>query len=166
MKSQNFEFLRPTWEELATLGAFAEQYTLPDPPSATVKLRTFAEQVVQFIYHKHGLAKPYQNNLNDLLINASFTQAVPRVIVSKLHSLRIHGNKAAHGESVLTSTALWLLQEAYELGHWLYLSYASGSKSDCPEFAPPSASTSTEAEKKLKGEKTAILRTSQPRKSR
>ena len=101
MKSQNFEFLRPSWEELATLGAFAEQYTLPDPPSATVKLRTFAEQVVQFIYHKHGLPKPYQNNLNDLLINASFTQAVPRVIVSKLHSLRIHGNKAAHGESVL-----------------------------------------------------------------
>src|SRR5271165_3213494 len=47
MNSQNFEFLRPTWKELATLGAFAEQYTLPDPPSATVKLRTFAEQVVQ-----------------------------------------------------------------------------------------------------------------------
>jgi len=157
MKSQNFEFLRPSWEELATLGAFAEQYTLPDPPSATVKLRTFAEQVVQFIYHKHGLPKPYQNNLNDLLINASFTQAVPRVIVSKLHSLRIHGNKAAHGESVLTSTALWLLQEAYELGRWLFLSYAGGSKTDCPEFIPPSASTSTEAEKKLKREKTAIL---------
>src|SRR4051812_48217278 len=84
MNSQNFEYLRPSWGELATLGAFAEQYTLPDPSSATVKLRTFAEQVVQFLYHKHGLPKPFQNNLNDLLINASFAQAVPKVIVSKL----------------------------------------------------------------------------------
>ena len=39
----------------------------------------------------------------------------------------------------------------------MFLSYAGGSKADCPEFAPPSASTSTEAEKKLKREKTAIL---------
>ena len=139
MQSQNFEFLRPKWEELATLGAFAEQYTLPDPPSATVKLRTFAEQVVLFIYHKHGLPKPYQCNLNDLLTSASFVQAVPRVIVSKLHSLRIHGNKAAHGESVLAPTALWLLQEAYELGRWMHLSYAGGTKADCPRFTPPSA---------------------------
>jgi type I restriction enzyme, R subunit len=157
MKSDNFEFLRPKWEELSTLGAFAEQYTLPDPTSATVKLRTFAEQIVQFIYHQHGLPKPYQNNLNDLLINAGFDQAVPRVIVSKLHSLRIHGNKAAHGDSVLTSTALWLLQEAYELGRWLFLSYAGGKKADCPEFTPPNASSGTEAEKKLKRERTAIL---------
>ena len=93
MKSTNFEFLRPKWEELADLGALAEQYTHPDPPSAVVKLRTFAEQIVLFIYHKHGLPKPYQSNLNDLLTNASFVQAVPRVIVSKLHSLRIHGNQ-------------------------------------------------------------------------
>src|SRR3954470_15040135 len=90
MPSQNFEFLRPTWADLATLGAFAEQYAHPDPSSATVKLRAFAEQVVLFIYHKHGLPRQYQNNLNDLLTNASFVQAVPRVIASKLHSLRIH----------------------------------------------------------------------------
>src|SRR5579864_7742243 len=104
MQSKNFEFLRPKWEDLATLGAFAEKYTQPDPSSATVKLRTFAEQVVLFIYHKHGLPKPYQCNLNDLLTNASFNNAVPKVILSKLHSLRIHGNRAAHGESVLGQT--------------------------------------------------------------
>lgn len=157
MQSQNFEFLRPRWEDLATLGAFAEQYTLPDPSSATVKLRTFAEQIVYFIYHRHGLPKPYQSNLNDLLTNASFAHAVPRVIVSKLHSLRIHGNKAAHGESVLATTATWLLQEAHELGRWLFMSYANGSKEDCPPFTPPSGSNGTEAESKLRGEKAAIL---------
>ena len=82
---------------------FRRAVRAPRPAQRLVKLRTFAEQVVLFIYHKHGLPKPYQSNLNDLLISASFIQAVPRVIVSKLHSLRIHGNKAAHGESVLAS---------------------------------------------------------------
>jgi uncharacterized protein (TIGR02391 family) len=72
MKSTNFEFLQPKWEELADLGAIAEQYTHPDPQSASAKLRTFAEQIVLFIYHKHGLPKPYQCNLNDLLTNANF----------------------------------------------------------------------------------------------
>ena len=116
MQSKNFEFLRPKWEELATSARIAEQYTHPDPQSAVAKLRTFAEQIVLFIYHKHGLPRPYQSNLNDLLTTTTFVQAVPRVICSKLHSLRIHGNKGAHGESVLTQTAVWLLQEAYELG--------------------------------------------------
>jgi type I restriction enzyme R subunit len=157
MPSQNFEFLRPHWADLATLGAFAEQYAHPDPSSATVKLRAFAEQAVLFIYHKHGLPRPSQSNLNDLLTNASFVQAVPRVIASKLHSLRIHGNRAAHGESVLTPAALWLLQEAHELGRWMHLNYAGGSKADCPEFVPTAAMEGTEAERNLRREKTAIL---------
>jgi type I restriction enzyme, R subunit len=93
MQSTNFEFLRPKWEDLADLGAIAEQYAHPDPQSAVAKLRTFAEQIVLFVYHQHGLPKPYQCNLNDLLTAATFVQAVPKVICSKLHSLRIHGNK-------------------------------------------------------------------------
>ncbi len=157
MKSTNFEFLRPKWDELADLGAMAEQYTHPDPQSAAAKLRTFAEQVVLFIYHKHGLPKPYQCNLNDLLTAATFVQAVPRVICSKLHSLRIHGNKGAHGESVLPQTAVWMLQEAYELGRWMHLGYANGSKADCPAFSPPSPTNGTEAERRLKQEKVSIL---------
>src|SRR5437868_5662214 len=108
MESRNFEFLRPKWTELADLGALAETHTHLDPSSATVKLRTFAEQVVLFIYHQLGLPRPFQCNLNDLLTGPSFAQVVPRVILSKLHSLRIHGNKAAHGESILSSTTLWL----------------------------------------------------------
>ena len=157
MQSKNFEFLRPTWEDLATLGAFAEQYAHPDPPSAVAKLRNFAEQIVLFIYHRHGLPKPYQCNLNDFLTNASFAHAVPKVVVSKLHSLRIQGNKGAHGESVLAQTAIWLLQEAYELGRWMHLTYAKGKQEDCPPFAPPSSTVATEAEKKLRQEKVSIL---------
>lgn len=157
MKSNNFEFLRPTWEDLATLGAFAEQYAYPDPPSAVAKLRNFAEQAVLFIYHKHGLPKPYQCNLNDLLTAATFIQAVPRVVVSKLHTLRIQGNKGAHGESVLPQSAVMLVQEAHELGRWMHVNYANGKKEDCPAFIAPSSAEATEAEKKLKKEKVSIL---------
>lgn len=157
MTSKNFEFLRANWEDLATLGAFAERYAHPDPTGAAVKLRNYAEQVVQFIYHRHGLPRPYQNNLNDLLINESFLQAVPRVVVSKLHSLRVQGNRAAHNEPILTPAVLWLLQEAHELGRWMHLNYAHGSKDDCPEFVPAAADDGTESERKLKREKTAIL---------
>src|ERR1051325_6051806 len=146
MQSTNFEFLRPKYPDLADLGALAEQYTHPDPQSAVAKLRTFAEQIVLFVYHKHGLPKPYQCNLNDLLTATTFVQSVPKVICSKLHSLRIHGNKGAHGESVLAQSAVWLLQEAYELGLWMHLNYGGGSKADCPPFSPPSATNGTQAE--------------------
>ena len=91
------------------------------------------------------------------MTNAAFVQAVPRVVVSKLHTLRIQGNKAAHGETVLPQSAVWLLQEAYELGSWMLLNYANGKKEDCPAFTPPSPGEATEAEKKLKREKTSIL---------
>ncbi len=155
MQSKNFEYLRPTWEDLADLGAFAEQYAIPDPQSSVAKLRTFAEQIVLFVYHKHGLPKPYQPNLNDLLTAATFIQAIPRVIVSKLHTLRIQGNKGAHGESVLAQSAVMLVQEAYELGRWMHMNYANGKMEDCPAFTPPSATS--EAEKQLKREKVSIL---------
>jgi type I restriction enzyme, R subunit len=85
MQSQNFEFLRPRWEELTELGALAEMHSHVDPSSAAVKLRAFAEQVVLFIYHQHGIPAECQCNLNDLLTGAGFQQCVPRVILSKLH---------------------------------------------------------------------------------
>ena len=157
MQSLNFEFLRPRWEELAELGALAEMHSHVDPSSAAVKLRSFAEQIVLFIYHHHGLPNERQWNLNDLLTGASFQQCVPRVVLSKLHTLRINGNKAAHGESVLTSTAVWLIQEAYELGRWMHLSYAGGAAADCPSFVTPGPSQGSEAERKLRRERSALL---------
>jgi type I restriction enzyme R subunit len=157
MKSVNFEFLRPRWQDLAALGAFAEQYAHPDPPSALVKLRSYAEQIVSFIYHQQGLPRAYQPNLNDLLNESAFQQAVPRVVVSKLHALRIHGNKAAHGENSTRNTALWLLKEAYDLGCWLFLAYGAGSKEDCGRYIEPKPGAGDESKEALKREKKAVL---------
>ncbi len=50
MTSQNFEFLRDGYPELADLGGFAEKYLHEDPASAVANLRLFAEQLVERIY--------------------------------------------------------------------------------------------------------------------
>jgi type I restriction enzyme R subunit len=158
MRSLNFDFLRPKRPELAALGGFAENYAYPDPVSALVKLRSFAEQMVLAIYHELGLPKPFQWNLNDLLNETTFDQAVPHVVVSKLHALRINGNKAAHGEKGSTQTALWLLQEGFDLGRWFFLTFDGGTTAQCPRFLPPSSGgIEAESKQQLKREKKEVI---------
>lgn len=156
MKTINFEFLKPNWEALANIAGFAEQYVHADPSSALVKLRQFCEQVVEYIYGHHHLPKPYQSGLNDLLREHSFKQAVPPVVISKLHSLRFQGNKAAHGEEVGSKQSCWILQEAYDLSKWLVLTYDSADVATLPVFQEPEP-LSTRDPAELRQEKKAIL---------
>src|SRR5262245_57701174 len=126
MKSVNFEMLRAGWPDLASLGGFAEEYALPDPSSSLVKLRSFAEVMVQLIYRQLALPKPIQPSLIDLLNSGSFVGVTPKVILDKLHAIRIHGNKAAHGETGSTKLALQLLQQAYDLARWFFVTFGKG----------------------------------------
>lgn len=157
MKSLNFEFLRSRWKELALLGGFAEQYVGPDPASAAVKLRSYAEQIVESIWTTVRLpTPPFQANLHEKLAFAPFQTTVPAVVVSKLHALRIHGNKAAHGETVSGQTASWLLREAWELGRWLFIAHGEGTQDQCPTFVEPSANAD-DSKSRLQREKKAVL---------
>jgi type I restriction enzyme R subunit len=157
MKSRNFEILRGTWPELAALGGFAEAYAHDDPASALVKLRLFAENLTKDIYRDLGLPKPEHATFVDLLGNQSFAAITPRVVLDKLHALRIHGNKAAHGEPATTRNALWLLQEAFDLGRWLFIQYGKGDATSIPEFAQPSPEGADESKGQLKREKRQVL---------
>jgi Domain of unknown function (DUF4145) len=96
VKSQNFEFLRPRRAVLADLAAFAEEYVHSDPASSLIKQRGFVEQAVLAIYDRYGLRLPYSDNLNDLLNSEELKQAVPNVVLQKLHAVRVAGNHAAH----------------------------------------------------------------------
>jgi type I restriction enzyme, R subunit len=158
VKSLNFEFLRPDWPELASLAGFAEQYALADPASGLVKLRSFAELLVEIVYDKFALQRPPQARLMDLLCEDSFKQAVPQVVVNILDAIRIHGNKAAHGATGSTSTALWLLKESHRLGQWLYLTLTGKSQQDIPAYQEPtSEQISGKSKAELKREKAAVL---------
>jgi type I restriction enzyme, R subunit len=157
MKSRNFEILRLRWPELAALGGFAEAYAHDDPASALVKLRLFAENLTKDIYRDLGLPKPEHASFVDLLGNQSFAAITPRVVMDKLHALRIHGNKAAHGEPATTRNALWLLQEAFDLGRWLLIQYGKGDAKSIPAFAQPSPEEADESKGQLKREKRQVL---------
>ena len=62
MESINFEFLRESYPELASLGGFAEQYVTSDPASAMVKLRTYVESMIQRLYDEKGFQRPLRKN--------------------------------------------------------------------------------------------------------
>ena len=100
MESSNFEILRDQWPGLAGFGAFAEQYVHSDSASALLKLRNFTEHLVEWLYRFHSLPLPYQPNLFDLLAADAFKGIVPPVVLDKLHLIRVHGNKAAHGQKL------------------------------------------------------------------
>ena len=136
MRSLNFEFLRQQWPELSDLGALAEQYAYPDAESALVKLRLFGETLVGSVYHRLRLPRLPQSQFIDLLNGPGFKAAVPSVIVNKLHSLRVHGNRAAHGEKCRPETALWLLEEAFDLSRWL-VKTLTGQEPSPATFQPP-----------------------------
>lgn len=155
MKSINFENLRPKWPELASLGGFAESYAHTDPVGSIGRLRQFCEQSVEWIHFEHRLPRPFRANLNDLLDNPPFREVIPNVVLSKLHSLRKEGNNAVHGNKGDATIAVRMLQEAYDVGRWLFVNYASGSPNDCPKFVePPQGGIEGAAQRR---EKRAIL---------
>jgi len=137
MKSVNFEFLRGKRQELAALGGFAEHYAHPDPSSALVKLRMYAEQIVLGIYQDAGLPRPLQADLIGLLNNDAFRAIVPRVVLDKLHVLRVKGNKAAHGQPASPQTAIELLRDAFDLGRWLAITSLGANAQTLPTFQAP-----------------------------
>jgi len=134
MKSTNFEMLRNKYPELAEIGAFAEYYSYPDPASSLVKLRSFVEVLINYIYQEYGIPRPWQPNLNDLLNNDAFRSVIPSVVLDKMHAVRIHGNKAAHGEKQTAQKAHWILKEAYDLACWFYIAVVKGKREDCPDY--------------------------------
>ncbi len=154
MESINFEILRSRWPELATLGAFAERYAHRDAPSSLIKQRTFCEHLVAAIYQAHRLPPPYQDSLYHMLTEEAFKDAVPKVILDKLHLIRLNGNDAAHGKPVKVETALHCLREAWDLGRWYFLTFGGGNRADCPDFQEPSP---VDMKAKLKKEKKAAL---------
>ncbi len=155
MKSINFEFLRLKWPQLAGLAGFAEAYAHTDPIGSLSKLRTFCEEAVQFIFTDLRLPLVPRPTLIDLLADQSFQNAVPRVVVSKMHALRIAGNRAVHGNQGDTTTALRLLRDAFAIGQWLFITFAGGSLGACPSFADPPEGGAEGHERRI--EKRAIL---------
>ena len=151
IKSLNFEPLRAAYPELANMGGYAEHYAHTDPESALVKLRNFAERLVDRLYLKLKLERVPQSNFVDLLHNAGFKAIAQPLVLDKLHLLRRLGNRGAHGEDVEAADAVRCLQEAWQLARWLHVTFIGGKVEDFSEFKrPPIEGIDSKAEFKRK----------------
>ena len=111
------------------MGGYAEHYAHTDPESSLVKLRNFAERVVDHVYAKLKLPRAPQSNFVDLLNNSSFRMVASDLVLDKLHLLRKLGNRAAHGEGVHAADSLRCVQEAWQLARWLHVTFLAGHQS-------------------------------------
>ncbi|MGV3681816.1 MAG: DEAD/DEAH box helicase family protein [Acidovorax sp.] len=151
IKSLNFEPLRAAYPELANMGGYAEHYVHTDPESALVKLRNFAERLVDHLYLKLNLQRVPQSNFVDLLHNAGFKAIAQPLVLDKLHLLRRLGNRGAHGEDVEAADAIRCVQEAWQLARWLHVTFLGGKIEDFTEFKqPPLEGIDSKAEIKRK----------------
>lgn len=138
IKSLNFEPLRRAYPDLANMGGYAEHYAYTDPESALVKLRNFAERLVDHVYLTLKLERVPRSTFVDLLHNAGFKAIAQPLVLDKLHLLRRLGNRGAHGEDVEAADAARCVQEAWQLARWLHVTFLGGKIEDFSEFKQPS----------------------------
>jgi len=136
-QSLNFEILRNRWPELADLGASAEEYAYSDPQSAMLKLRCFAELIVNYIYRDLNLFFDSNWDFFDKLKGKEFNKIISRLILDKFHAIRMKGNNAIHKNKINTDDMVWLINEAYCIACWIYTSYKEGTTNLCKEFIQP-----------------------------
>ncbi|KAB2825912.1 ATP-dependent DNA helicase [Aliivibrio finisterrensis] len=137
MKRSNFSFLGSDYSKLQTLGEQAENNVYCDPQTAAFKLRAYSELLTEYIFHHLQIEVDSSHSFLERLRTPTFIQSVPQEILSKLHAVRKQGNKAVHNEiELMTSDALWLLEECYLVGHW-FIQTMQGSYVFVPTFVTP-----------------------------
>lgn len=137
MKSQNFEFLRAKYPDLASYGGFAEAYAFPDPEGALTKIRSFLHVVVDAIYTKGNIPRPHGASLYELTQESTFRRIVHPAVQAKMHSIRQLGNDAAHARKVLVGQALRSLRDTFDIAEWFHLAFGDGKGADCPAYQAP-----------------------------
>jgi type I restriction enzyme R subunit len=156
-QSMNFEFLRKDWPELANFGGYAEEYAYTDPQSALIKLRSYGEFMINFIYKGLKLPCLPKASFHDKLKGEDFASLTPSPVMTSFFTIKNLGNRAAHDAKGTDKDAMFALQEAHHLGVWLYCGYHSVKSEILPEFKSIDASANTAVKLKKKLENTAVL---------
>jgi len=156
-QSMNFEFLRKNWPELADFGGYAEEYAYTDPQSALIKLRSYGEFMINFIYQELKLPCLPKASFHDKLKGPDFSSLTPSPVMTSFFTIKHLGNRAAHDAKGTYKDALVALQEAHHLGKWLICSYHNVPVNTVPEFQHIDANANTAAKLKKKLENTAAL---------
>ena len=124
----NFEFLKDVEPHvLYRIAYLAETYLYTDPNGCLMKLRQFAEVMVNEIFQIEHIVLPYDNNQANRISVLKREGIIEHQLGSILNQLRQRGNEAAHAGFDSVSSAKTNLQMAYKLAQWYALSYGEGT---------------------------------------
>ncbi|AND69515.1 DEAD/DEAH box helicase [Dyella thiooxydans] len=160
--SGGFAFLGEHDPVLLQLARTAEQIFASDPNTTLIKLRQLGEALAQDLATRSGIEFDAATSQAELLYRIHREIHLDPAIHGLFHTLRVEGNKAAHGFNTRHREALDGLKVARELAVWYHRSFGkagSGFKPG-PFVAPRDPS---EALRELRGEieqLTAALRDS------
>ena len=114
----SFEFLEPFWPDLHKSGRDAEKAGTEAPDMAAVRLRRFSEAMVVHLYGHLGVALDRTKKLIERLDELGDMGVLEEPVLSKLHTIRIVGNRGAHDGNVKPAQVEGLIQDALSLAHW------------------------------------------------
>ena len=124
----NFEFLKEIEPHiLYRIAHLAETYLYTDPNGCLMKLRQFAEVMVNEVFQIEHIVLPYDNNQANRISVLKREGIIEHQLGRILNELRQRGNEAVHAGFDSLTSAKTLLQMASHLAQWYALSYGEGT---------------------------------------
>jgi type I restriction enzyme R subunit len=142
-----FGFLKLEWPDVHEAASRAESLALADARASAFYTRRGLELAIAWLYKADArLILPYQDNLNALIHEPSFREAVGQAIFAKARLIKDFGNQAVHSAKPYRQfDALTALKEFFHFSYWLVRSYArkqsppEGLAFDQARLVPPAA---------------------------
>jgi hypothetical protein len=120
--ADSFGWLHPLWPDLHTLANEAQQNKDKLPVFSAIRLRSFSETMVQYLFEHHALPLNSDESQADRLRLLQQENLLDRRILGILHAIRKLGNIAAHAKRpVSTDEAINLIEDARSLTAWFCL---------------------------------------------
>jgi type I restriction enzyme R subunit len=140
----NFDFLSGRWPLLAKNGAYAEKYFYSDTNASILKLRLFAEELINYVLTAYKIDVDKNATQKDKIGLLSGASGINPGVVDLFHIIRINGNKAAHEAFSDMKEAAECLKAAFKLACWFYVK-VTGDRDGLPKFVPPAKPVKKEA---------------------
>ena len=114
----NFQYLSQFWPNLYDLGRKAEASAAEDPQVSSIRLRGFAESMVEALFRHFDLPLHHEDKLLDRLLLLEQAGILDTRRSAKFHTIRKIGNRGAHSKKVSVQQAQDLVLDAWSLGCW------------------------------------------------
>lgn len=121
----NFEMFNDEWSLFAILGKQAEENIYHDPNVTLIKVRQFAEKMIEALFSLEDMEFQDKDTQLDRLRKLEYYGVIEDEISSVFHNIRKLGNKAAHDNYGNTSEAMIVVKYAHYLSNWFMEVYGS-----------------------------------------